>query len=252
MKKITLFASLFACSVLLAQDFSTGTIPFSTDAGLAYSAEIATDSENVTLTLVGPSDRWLGIGFGTQAMSSGDAVVFDGTNLVDRTFVGNQQPPVDAAQTWSVISNTVNGSTRTIVGRRNLNSGQPNNYVFTNSAEPISLIWARGATASFNLANHGGNNRGVTMSQFVLSNNVFNADVFKMYPVPARNFVTLEIPNFIDNATINIYDFSGKRVLNSNVSQQNNTVGTSTLARGSYIIQLESQEYSFTRILVLE
>lgn len=252
MKKITILTALLMCGLLSAQDFSTGTIPFSNTSGLAYSAEIATDSENVTLTLVGPADRWLAIGFGTQAMSSGDCVIFNGTTLSDRTFVGNQQPSVDAVQTWTLISNNVEGSTRTVVGRRALNSGQPNNYVFTNSADPISLVWARGGSANFNISNHGGGNRGMTMSQFVLSNNQFNADAFKMYPVPAKEFVTLELPNFIQNATLNVYDFSGKQVLNTTVSQENNVLNTSSIARGSYLIQIVSDEYSFTRILVLE
>uniref|UniRef100_UPI00404B2899 DOMON domain-containing protein n=1 Tax=Flavobacterium sp. TaxID=239 RepID=UPI00404B2899 len=168
MKKIPILLTLLFCGLLSAQNFSTGTIPFSNTAGLAYSAEIATDSENVTLTLVGPSDRWLGIGFGTQAMSGGDCVIFNGTTLSDRTFIGNQQPSVDAVQTWTLISNNVEGSTRTVVGTRSLNSGQPNNYVFNNTAEPISLIWARGGSSNFTISYHGGANRGITMSQFEL------------------------------------------------------------------------------------
>jgi hypothetical protein len=251
MKKITSLFVLLAAQSMISQDFSTGVIPFSNTSGLAYSAEIATDSEKVTLTLVGPSDRWLGIGFGTQAMSSGDCVIFNGTSLSDRTFVGNQLPTVDAVQTWTLVSNEVVGNVRTVVGQRALNSGQPNNYVFTNSADPISLIWARGATASFSISNHGGSNRGATMSQFLLSNNQFNAEAFKIYPVPAQDFVTLQLPDFVDNATVVLYDFSGKQILKSIVSKQENTINTSEMARGSYVVQLVSDAYSFTRILIL-
>jgi len=251
MKKITLLFSILLAQSSIAQMFSTGLIPFSNTSGLAYAAEISTDSEKVTLTLVGPADRWLAIGFGTQAMSSGDCVIFNGTSFSDRTFVGNQQPSVDAVQTWTLVSNEVQGNIRTVVGQRALNSGQPNNYVFTNSADPINLVWARGASASFNISNHGGSNRGITMSQFLLSNNQFNADTFKMYPVPAQDFVTLELPDFVDTATVFLYDFTGKQVLKSVVSKQDNIINTNDFARGSYVVQLVSDEYSFTRILIL-
>lgn len=251
MNKITSLFVLLMAQSMISQDFSTGVIPFSNTSGLAYSAEIETDSEKVTLTLVGSSDRWLAIGFGTQAMSGGDCVIFNGTSLSDRTFVGNQMPSVDAAQTWTLVSNEVQGNVRTVVGQRALNSGQPNNYVFTNSADPINLVWARGGSASFTISNHGSNNRGVTMSQFLLSNNQFNADVFKIYPVPAQDFVTLQLPDFVDSATVILYDFSGKQIMKSTVSQQENILNTIDVARGSYIVQLVSDKYSFSRILIL-
>ncbi len=252
MKKTTTFLFLLCAQIFMAQEHSTGIIPFSNTSGLAYSAEIETDSEKVTLTLMGPSDRWLGIGFGAQSMSSGDCVIFNGTTLSDRTFVGNQQPSVDAVQTWTLVSNQVTGNVRTVVGQRALNSGQPNNYVFTNSNDPVNLIWARGGSASFSISNHGGSNRGATMSQFLLNNSEFNATNFKMYPVPATNEVTLALPEFITNAQVEIFDFSGKKVFIGSVNQQENVINTADFARGSYLLRLSDEANSATRVLVLE
>ena len=120
MKKITLLFILLSATFVFAQTNSTGMITLSTTSGLEYSGQIDVTASEVTLTLIGPDDRWLGMGFDASSMTSGqDVVIFDGTNLTDRTFQGvGSLPSLDANQDWTVQSNTAMSGVRTVVGSR--------------------------------------------------------------------------------------------------------------------------------------
>ena len=124
---LTLCGLLFS-GVVMAQTYSTGPMAFSTDPGLEYGAQIDVNSASniVTLTLVGPSDRYLGVGFGVPTMINlGDCVIYTGVAgtglnvLSDRRFNNNTSTPsVDTAQDWNVISNSISGTVRTLVATR--------------------------------------------------------------------------------------------------------------------------------------
>lgn len=164
MRKITLVFAFFLFLISQAQTFSSGNLTLSNSNGLNYQVEIETNASAVTLTFTVPADRWFGLGLGVSSMSGGgDVLIFDGSNLTDRTFVGNSLPTLDNNQTWTVSSNTVVGNVRTLVANRNLDSGQSVNYEFTNSAGPINLVWAMGTSSSFSLQYHG-SNRGATIA----------------------------------------------------------------------------------------
>ena len=66
MKKITLTFFIYMLSMgLFAQTYSTGMVTLNAIGGcnLAMTAQIDVTSDMVTLTLIGPSTGWLGIGF---------------------------------------------------------------------------------------------------------------------------------------------------------------------------------------------
>ena len=60
-----------------------------------------------------------------------------------------------------------------------------------------------------------------------------------MYPNPmnARLFVSLPTDDF---ATLNLFDISGKMINMYQVSNENNWINTSELAKGLYIVRLET------------
>jgi hypothetical protein len=252
MKKITLLGLFLFCQNFYAQSYSSGNIVLSSSNGINYSAVIETDAQNVTLTLIGPSARYLGLGFGVNAMTAGgDVVIFDGNNLTDRTLNGNGTPTLDPVQTWNIISNSVSNNVRTLVARRPLNSGQPNNFVFNNNGQAIMLIWAVASSNSFALSYHG-SNRGATMSSFTLSQNTFANESFSMFPNPAENVLTVNLPENISQAQLTIYDLLGKRIQQKTISETNNIIDVSAIAKGTYLVMISSEGFVETQKLIIQ
>lgn len=161
-KSLLLFLLVFS-QWSFSQTYTTGVVNLSSTAGLTMSVKLDI-STNVTMTLTGPSGRWFALGFGASAMTAGtDVVGVHASGLLpnfDAYLTGNFAPTTDALQNWTITSDQVTSGIRTIIATRALNTGDANDYTFTAGTGTISLIWARGNTASFSYAYHGGN-RGI-------------------------------------------------------------------------------------------
>jgi hypothetical protein len=256
MKKTTLnlFALLFV-SVSFAQTYSTGTLPlFSNSAtNLNFSVKIDVTSTLVTMTMTGPSTGYMSVGFNNTSMAnSGDVVIFDGTNLSDRTFNGFAATPVvDAVQNWTVTSNTVDSGVRTVVGTRARDTGDSNDYVFNASASSLNLVYAR-KVADFTINYHGGDSCGTITANFTLGNDEFNVEAFKIYPNPSKGLTNIELPSNIDSGVLKIYDNLGRVVKNQTISTSENQVNTSDLTSGSYLAVIRTEYGNATKTLVIE
>jgi hypothetical protein len=62
----------------------------------------------------------------------------------------------------------VAGGVRTVIATRALNTGDPNDHVFTAAPGSISLIWARANSNTFSYAYHGNTNRGISSATITL------------------------------------------------------------------------------------
>lgn len=245
MKKITFTVYCFLIFSIFtnAQTFSTGNIILSSTSGLEYSAQIDITASGVTLTLIGPSDRWLGLGFGVNSMTAnGDIVFFDGTSLTDRTFQGvGATPTLDSNQDWSISSNTILSGKRTLVATRNLNTGEANDYVFSTTDTSINLVWARGNGATFTLAYHGFSNKGITSSSITLGVDDFElANNFKIIPNPASSEINLKLSKAFDTGYVKVYNPLGKEVYNKVVSNFDTSIDVSGWSNGIYLISIKT------------
>ena len=99
MKKITFLLIIFIGYLLNAQTHTTGEIILFDNEEFTYTAQIDFEPNLVTLTLSGPDERYLGLGFGVQSMTSGgDAIIwlYDAGSeefiLSDRSFGYPGQP----------------------------------------------------------------------------------------------------------------------------------------------------------------
>ncbi len=150
----------------------TKTIPTtSLGAGLSFAASMDQSTSTITITLQGPSDRYLACGFG-MTMSDADPFIYttgkagvnDPVAVYDYRLTSQSAANVtkDAGQNWTTVSNTTNGATRTLVVSRPLNTGDGTDKILNFSDASINIIWAKASSASFVLAYHGNSNRGFT------------------------------------------------------------------------------------------
>ncbi|WP_033961602.1 T9SS type A sorting domain-containing protein [Psychroserpens jangbogonensis] len=266
MKKITLaLIGLIYFNTAFSQTYTTGLMELSNTSGLAYSIQIDVNPTTVTLTMIGPENRWLGLGFGVQSMTSGgDAVIFDGTTLTDRSFgFEGQEPGQDATgitpledaegeRDWTVTSNVVNSGAgvRTLIATRATNTGNAKDYVFSAAATSIELVWARARFEGFSLEWHGPDNRGITMQSLTLSQDDFQINDFEISPNPASNNFTISLPNFSENVTVNVYDVLGKEVYNGKLNSMSSTINVSQWNSGIYLVRVSTEEATHTKRLV--
>ena len=257
MKNFTLsLLSFFVLSTISAQTFSTGTITFPAPLN-NYSVKIDVTSSLVTLTQIMPSDRWHSLAFDNGGSMSGpaDVIAFINTaNISDRTLVGFQVPDADTVQSWTTISNTVAGTTRTVVSTRLPNTGEPNDSIFSASAGSINLACSRSSSASFTLAPHGGLANAVSTANYAvtLANTDFAVNDFKIFPNPAKDFATIELPTNVESGIIKIYDALGRVVKNQPISTTENEINTSELTTGSYMVVLRTDYGNATKTLIIK
>lgn len=261
MKKIVfiLLATSFFGSNCFSQ-YSTGTInlPASTPAtGTTPTVKIDVSSSLVTLTVTGPSDRWFGLAFSTAAiigMNAGDLVAYDGTNLTDRSLGGIGIYDIDTNQDWTITSNTTAGSVRTLVVTRALNTGESGDFVFATAPTPIYIAWVRAGGASFTFASHGGLQNAARAQQpynITLGTKDFELSKFKLYPNPVTDKLIIELPETIQSSDVEIFDYLGRNVLKTSVSNIDNSINVSGLSKGNYIIKLNVADGKASKSLII-
>ena len=259
MKKITFLAILLlTANAFFAQTYSTGTMVF--DA--IYNAKIDVNSNTniVKLTLNGPSDRYFAIGFGVANMliNGSDCVMYLGADgigtsvLSDRTFNGNSTIPSEdaGAQDWNVTTNSVVGSTRTIIATRARVSVE--DYTFPATATPdIKFAWSYKSSADYVLAYHG-STRGAIIGGLTLGNAKFEQESFKLFPNPATTSVSFQFPEYISKGTVKIYDNLGRVVKTSEISSIELNINTQDLSTGNYLVVVRTEYGNSTKNLLIE
>jgi len=63
---------------------------------------------------------------------------------------------------------------------------------------------------------------------------------FAMYPNPARDVVSFNIPSGIDSAAVSVFTTAGQQVFSSEITPQQNTLDISAIAPGIYITKVIS------------
>jgi hypothetical protein len=255
MKNFTLtLLVLFIFSSISGQTFSTGTITFPAPLN-EYSVKIDVTSSLVTLTQIMPNDRWYSLAFNNSSMLSGDIIAFvNSTNISDRQLGGFGVPAADVVQSWTTISNTVNGAVRTVISTRALNTGEAGDYVFSATAGSINLAAARAGSATFSLAVHGGSANAVSTANYAitLNNNEFDLNSFTIYPNPSTSTTTIKLPSNIDKAVVKIYDNLGRVVKNQSITNSDGLITTSDLTTGSYLVVVRTDYGNATKTLLVE
>jgi len=241
MKKSLLLSALLLIGLgAYAQSKSTGSV--SLLSGMTAEVLLNNTTSTATLTLSGPSNRWFALQFGSfaegQGMESGqDMVYYNGTTLIDGTMGGVGVTPSADTNNWTVTSNTVVGTTRTIVATRAFVGGA-NDYTFNYNNGTIDFAFARGASASFSLANHGGN-RGYSIGNTfsdVLATDTLSLQELAVYPNPASDVVTIAHKAQLSN--IAVINLLGQEVLSQKINSNTASINISGFNTGIYLFKV--------------
>ncbi|RXR17720.1 T9SS type A sorting domain-containing protein [Flavobacterium amnicola] len=249
---LILVINILTLSGLSAQTYTTGTVTFFAN----FSGKIDVNSTTVTVTLVGPNNSWLGIGFDATTMDDvgQDVVIFDGTAITDRSFNGTGVIPPTDTQNWTLVSNLNNTPTtgnRTVTMTRPRVASEGTDYTFPLAAQPLNILFAR-RTGSTTIGYHGSGNCGATTVNLTLGRDGFKPDAFKMYPNPSKEYVTIELPQQVNTGEMKIYDNLGRVVRKQTITQSENKIETGSLTSGTYMIVLRTEYGNVTKNLVID
>lgn len=238
MKKLLLMSSIALATSLGAQ-FSSGTVNLS---AASMTVKLDTNATTATITLVGDSNSMIGIGFGNSGMASGaDGFIYNSSANRDYTFGGFTAPTADAVQNWTQTSNTVSGSTRTVVATRTL-AGGTGDFAIANAAGSINIFYARTAGGQ-SLAYHSGNRGYATLTMgAVLATNEIDAQSKKvvLYPNPTKEFVNFKNADKIKS--VDIFESTGRKV--KTVKMEGTEINVSDLQSGSYYLEITLKDGS--------
>ena len=261
MKKITLQILCFLCLTFgYGQTYTSGVFDVINDAApgtVIISAQIDVDVTNnlVTVTIIGPDNSWLGLGFDAVSMDlDKDMIFFDGTDITDRQFVNvGVAPEVDTQEDWSISSNTTRSGERTLVVTRARDTGDAEDFIFpTTPPSTFNIVGAHGDD-TFAEEYHGFFNKADEVISFnLLGVDEINAINFSLSPNPAKSNLNIIFPsNFRDLAKVEVYSVLGKRIYSDSINDIHTySVDVANWNSGVYLVRISNDNAVVTKRFV--
>jgi hypothetical protein len=242
-KQLFSILALFFCYTTFAQ-FTTGTVTLTGN----MTVNIETSGTFVTLTITGPDKKWLGIGFGGSTMASAnDMFIWNSTANRDYTSTGQSQPTPDTSTEWTVTTDEVASSIRTVIAVRPLAS--TGDYTFSNSSTSIPIIYAWGSSEA--LGYHAGRSAKTLTRTSSLGIEDFSLKATSIYPNPASGKFYIKTKTNLSK--VNLYNQIGALVRTINVTDDSKEVelSVSNVQAGVYFLELQNDsEKSWKKVIV--
>ncbi|WP_027380930.1 T9SS type A sorting domain-containing protein [Chryseobacterium daeguense] len=242
-RRILSILTLLTVNIFAYAQYSSGALFPVGSTGV--SVKLETTPTLVRLTLAGPSNSYLGLGAGDAGMASGaDGFIYNSASTTDYTFNGvGITPTADPSQDWTIVSNTVSGSTRTVVATRSLSGGAGDTPI-PNAAGNIEVFVARGNN-TLNISNHGPNRDYATLPMSLdttLATGEVSATApkYTLYPNPAKETVSFENADKIKS--ISIFESTGRMV--KAVKTVGKEINISDLKPGNYYFEITLKDGS--------
>jgi ligand-binding sensor domain-containing protein len=71
-----------------------------------------------------------------------------------------------------------------------------------------------------------------------------------LFPNPANDFITLKMPDGLQNSTVNIFDIQGKKIKTYSINNNRERLDVSAFPSGIYLVKIQSDEnYTVKRIV---
>lgn len=122
---------------------------------------VNTITNEVDLTVTGPTSVYYAVGFGSSGMNGTYAIIIEGNGSVTERDLGNRNAGTLLNPSLSNTNISSSGSVRTMTTTRPIQGPNNNYFTFPSTPGSFNVIWARGNGS--NLSNHGGGNRGSTI-----------------------------------------------------------------------------------------
>lgn len=232
MKKLLLISSLVLATTVSAQ-FSSGVV---TLGSTGMTVKLDTTPTTATITLTGDSNSMLGLGFGSSGMANGaDGFIYNSTSSRDYTFGGFTAPSADPVQDWTQTSNTISGSTRTVVATRSLLGGT-GDFAIPNAAGTINIFYAR-TSGGQSIAYHGASRGYVSLNMVAslgINDLLAESKKVSLYPNPARETVSFKNADRIKS--VDIYESTGRKV--KAVKFDGDNINIADLKSGNYYLEI--------------
>ena len=245
---ITLLVGL---NVSMAQIKSSGVTTLNSLMSLKIDKNLTTST--VTITLTGPSDKWFGIGFNASlAMANGTDCLYYSNSLVDSVINGQSTPTIDSTNEWTTSSNTVSGTTRTLVLTRNFVGGS-GDYAFVYNDNSLNIIWAYGSGLA--MSQHSVSGRGSIALAFTLGIEHYTSlENINISPNPSNGIfnITKNIQTSISKVTV--FDINGKilKVIDSELSLDAIQIDLTKYSSGVYFVEISNDIDKIVRKLIKE
>jgi hypothetical protein len=216
----------------------------------AYSGSPGDGGSSCTVCHSGSANLGASVSISTNIPSDGYDLDTDYTITVNSTSSSSKLGFQLIAEN---SSNTKVGSF--IAGSGTRVSGQRITHSTPSTSGDWSFTWKSPATNEGNVTfytavNATNDNRGTSGDQVVLANTsvgvlgISEAKQlhFDMFPNPASENLTIQLPSGSENASITFYDYTGKIAFTQNISQTNNRVNLQHLSSGIYIVKVISDD----------
>jgi hypothetical protein len=247
-----LLIALASCFVASAQIKETAVTTIGT---MTVKISLNQATSTATLTLTGPSTRWMSLGLDCSSMQGNKDVISYGTTLLDRYFstATHVQPLTDAQNNLTLESNTVAGTTRTLVISRPFNTGDANDHVFDFNANSLNIVWGVGPGTDLGVKH---STKGTTTLTFTtLGTETYTLDnTLTVSPNPSTGMISLKNPSNFAIQTIRLFDNQAKLIKTWNYSDENlsnNTLDLSDLTKGVYYLEASADSDKTVKKIIL-
>ena len=197
-----------------------------------------------TITMVGPSSKWISIGLSTSDMATNKDVMTYGTTLLDQYFTSNGHvaPTTDATNNLTVVSNTVAGSTRTVVFTRPFSTGDAKDYTFVYTMTSLNIVWGIGPSTNVASEHSTFGSKTLTFSAVLANENFASLEDIVVYPNPSNGVFNISKNSMININKIRVFDGNAKllKEINTEITDQNSSIDLSGLTTGMYFMELSN------------
>ena len=154
--------------------------------------------------------------------------------------------------TFSTVSGT--NDTKTVNGNSHITHTRPS--VSVNGESSWSFKWTspsseEGKITFYGASVSGNGNGGSSGDKVYTGSSISNSSLslssakrlqFEMFPNPASESLTIQLPSGSENASVEFYDYIGRLALTQKVSQTNNIINVQDLSSGVYILKVLSDD----------
>jgi hypothetical protein len=256
-KSYLLLVTLALMNVSFGQTKSSGIVSLRTGADLTtIKIDLNQTTSTVTMTMVGPSSRWFSVGFNTISMSSNtDVFTSAGTQVLDQVLPGGQiAPNTDTTNNLTVESNTVSGTSRTVVVTRPFNTGDSKDFTFNYASNSLNIIWAFGPDTNISNEHDRFGSKALTFTPTLGTEDFASLDKISISPNPSNGIFNISKNSAIQISKIRIFDTNAKllKEIEQDVNRQENTVDLSSFNIGLYFMEISNKEDKIVKKIILK